>query len=297
MGRFFFPALVGAAIFASLGLSGRRLSHQIAESDLDAAAALVRESFAQGDLVVVEPPYMVGPRQRLGDLPLIEPHKLVPEDLVGVTRVRLVSLDVIGAQPDLAVMLDHLGSLEADQAFGGVTVRTYVLASTTRVALDLRAVVKDLRVTVRYADGVEAACSIWDRDRWTCPRDPSWSYVGRETLNIDSEARDCVWMHPVPATGVLRIELPVVEGVRLTGLAGGLGFALEAANRVKSPVHVAIWVGNELVLTRDHAPGVEWERFNEPLLSSAQPIRIEVSTKDNGASHFCMGLKLLTVAP
>jgi hypothetical protein len=298
MSRLWLPSIVIGAVLASLALSGWRLSHQIAAADLDAAATAVRDGFVAGDLIIVDPPFMSGPRERLGDLPLVAPRTLVADDLFGVARVQLLSLDAIGVRPEVASTLAALGTLAAERAFGGVAWRTYRLAAARHKLFDLRESVAALVVTARYADGVEGACKSWDRDRWTCPRDPSWSYVGRETLNIDSEPRDCVWLHPLPAGGVLKVELPAVAGDRESVLAGGFGFALESARRVKAPVHVELWSGQERLFVTDHEPQVAWRRFQIPFVADpATPLRLEVSTKDNGASHFCMSLALYGAAP
>ena len=288
MGRLFFPALVISAVLASVILSGWRLRHQVAE---------VRATFETGDLIVVEPPYIVGPRQRLGDLPLVEPKTLSPDDLVGFSRVLLLHLDVIGAKDGYRRLLTELGSLEAEQHWGLIGLTIYRLTNPAKILFDMRAEVPRLKVSVRDGDGTEAACDKFDRDRWVCPRDPGWSYVGRETLDIDGEPRECVWMHPMPAGGVLQVELPAITGAASRVLVGGYGFAREAAERVHAPVQVEITHSHERVFSGAHQPGVGFERFRAPFSSGDGPIDIAVTTNDNGASHFCMALKVVEAMP
>ncbi|MEE8408915.1 MAG: hypothetical protein V3T05_04875 [Myxococcota bacterium] len=294
LARLFFPLVVTTSIVASLLLTAWRLSHTVDDADLAAAAAAVRQSFRPGDLIVVEPRYLVGPRQRLGDLPLWEPLSLSAEDVRPYRRVHLMRVDAIGLDDALVSVLQSIGSEVDVQSFGDVELRTYTLAGGDRVLFDLRSEIDRVRVVARYSDGVESACERWDGNRWVCPRNPGWNFVGRKTLDIDGQPRDCVWMHPLPKGGTLRIELPAVDFG--TAITGGYGFAFGSARRARAPVRVRVVRGETEILSFRHPPRRGWERFRAPLPEGGD-LRIEVTSENNGASHFCMSFSVVEPAP
>lgn len=295
MARFIFPVIVTTSLVASLLLSVWRLAHTVDDADLDAAAAAVRRNFRVGDLIIVEPRALVGPRQRLGDLPLWEPRSLNAEDVRQYRRVHLMRVDAIGLDDGAASVLATVGSEIDAQSFGGVELRTYVLAGGDRVLFDLRSEIDRVRVVARYADGVESTCERWDGNRWVCPRNPGWNYVGRKTLDIDDQPRDCVWMHPLPKGGTLRIELPPIEGG--AAITGGYGFPFGSARRARAPVRVRVLRGDSVVLSFRHAPRRGWERYRQELSTSDAALAIELTTDNNGVSHFCMSFQIVEPAP
>jgi hypothetical protein len=88
-------------------------------------------------------------------------------------------------------------------------------------------------------------------------------------------------------------------------LYGGYGFTEESAHRVRAPVSLQIVAGDGTVYAASHMPeksgsrGVgtpnvrrrgTWERFHVASTVPHGPLRIEVSTEDNSASHFCLAL-------
>lgn len=288
--------VVGAAIIASLlasaVLSAVRLAHRVPAESLDAAARIVRDSFAEGDLVVSAPASISGPRQRLGDLPFVAPSRLRPEELRPYRRVHLLELDVIGADASLGDALVSLGRVEHEQRWSGVRLRRVHLARHDVKRFDARAELRRMKVSARYPDGAVASCSSFDRDRWMCPRDPQWNYVGRATVTIDDEPRACVWAHPVAAGGALVLELPAITP-RPRLVTGGFGFTTYGARAAKAPVDVRLWAGEALVYEGRHPVTPEWRRFEVEHPQSDVPLRLELSTTNNGAAHFCFDLALV----
>ena len=293
MRSFWLPAVVLLAITVSLIGSGVRRGHLVADADLESAAAAVRARFQAGDVIVVSPAYMGGPRARLGDLPLLEANPLSPEDLEGFTRVHLLSLDAIGARDTSRSLLASIAKAGEDLEWGGVRLTTFTLAAVWRERFDLRRQIRDVRVTARYADGTRAGCDRFDLDRWLCPRDPGWSWVGSTTLAVDEQPRDCVWMHPLPAGGVLSIALPTLGDLEGRRLRVDYGFALEAARRARAPVSLRVLQGSETLLAATAPVAVGWHRSAIELQAADAPLVIEVETQDNGASHFCAELHIL----
>ncbi|MBI5509733.1 MAG: hypothetical protein HY903_13345 [Deltaproteobacteria bacterium] len=280
-------------LLLSVALSAYRLRHQVAQVDLDAVSALIRAQFAPGDLVVVEPSTLSGPRERLGDLPLVEPYSLEAADLDGVRRVHLIHLDVLGVRTDFAEILARVAEREAFATFGRVQVTRFRLRHPTRTLFDLRAQLGEARVRARYADGVTAPCDRFERDRYLCPRDPAWNYVGRDTLAIDHQPRDCVWMHPVANGGRLEIELPPMTAPGSMTIAAAFGFAAEAIGRVRRPVHIELQRDADVLLALDHEPREGFERVRVPLAASPAPLTLVLSTSDNGAAHLCGSIRIV----
>jgi hypothetical protein len=294
MTRSVLPAIVGGTLVLSLGLSWCRGCRAVDEQELELAATAVRESFRAGDLIVVEPHTLVRPRQRLGDLPLVEPVKLAPDDLLGVQRVHLLETGAIGSDRSSRRVLESIGKMTAEELYGGVRVSTFELAGRPLI-FDLRAEVERARVTARYPDGQELPCDRYSDGRWACPRDSAWSWVGRAGRAIDDQPRECVWMHPLHAGGVLRIELPRLPLDEDAELVAHFGFTLDASNRAAAPVRVALRAGDDTSLAEETfsvQPG--WRPLRRALAKDVtQPLRLELTTTNNGAAHFCGSLLVL----
>lgn len=289
MGRSLYSVAVIAAVVASVGLSARRLAHSPDERDLDAAADAVRAAWMPGDLIIVEPRTIVGPRLRLGDLDLIEPRTLSREDLSRFRRAHLISVGALGMGASLATAIAGIGRQTADASYGGVRVRRFDLPPPDRVIFDAWQEIGALRVVARYPDGVESVCQRFDADRWICPRDPAWSYVGRKIIDVDGQPRVCLWMHPLRAGGTLRVELPARQDA--TDVAGGYGFTFDAATRAAAPVTVRVLAGETVVYKARHEVRPGWATWRVPLVSG--PVAVEVTSANNGAAHFCMALRLI----
>lgn len=282
--------VVLVAVGASLVLSGVRLSRRLSEPDLDAAAAAVRAQYREGDLVVVTPYYISGPRERLGDLPLLSPRQLDVADLRGYARVQLLELDVTGATSAFRELLSAQAQAQPTATFGRVRLTTFVRAPAERRRFDLGEQVAALQVTAHYADGLVARCDKFERDRWLCPRDASWSYVGREVVEIDDDPRACVWLHPLPKGGELHVVLPDTAFVPNAHVTGGMGFAASGAKRVQAPVEVRLLAGEQELMRREHPAGSSYTRYDVALPAEPVPLTLVVTSENNGAAHFCLSL-------
>jgi hypothetical protein len=287
------PALIGGTLLLSLGLSWCRVARVPADSDLDAAAAHVRRVYRAGDLILVEPHTQVGPRRRLGDLPLREPRSLAVADLVGIDRIHLVETGAVGSDQISRSVLAVHGTATGEAAFGQVRVTTFDLEAR-EVLFDLAAAVAQLTVIASYPDGDVRACERFADRRWTCPRDPDWSWVGPTIRAMDDQPRECVWMHPLRAGGVLRIELPPITLDGDAEVVAHFGFTLDAARRAAAPVDVRLLAGDELLVQQRFPVQPGWVPLRAPLAREAtQPLALELRTRNNGAAHFCGALRVV----
>ncbi|MBI3178607.1 MAG: hypothetical protein HYZ27_03040 [Deltaproteobacteria bacterium] len=297
MSRTALPLFVLVTLVASPLLSTWRTSQVASPAALDAVEVSVRRAFRDGDLVLAEPHYLGYARMRLGDLPLWEPRHVVADDLATFRRVHVLSFAGWEKFPELLrlLRLRQGRSLEGRRKpfQHSITHTTFDLATPERVVFDLRRDIEQVRVVSRYPDGTEAVCDRFDRDRWLCPRDFTWSYVGRETLDIDHQPRECVWMHPLARGGVLRVELPAVAA---SNVLGGFGFTRDASRRASAPVHVRLVAGDEEVFASTHPVVLGWRHFQANVPTSV-PLFLEVTTTHNGASHFCLNAVLTEPAP
>ena len=291
--RFAFTVVLGA-LGLSGALSGVRLAHAPEAADLDAAATAVRARFRPGDVVVSSPWTLVETRRRLGDLPLLEPKHPHPDDLAGRSRAHLVELGAVGGGGDARRVLAAAGRAGAAERFGRVTLTTFDLHEPTATRFDLWRDLHRVEVLARYADGGEHACGRWDRDRWVCPRDGQWSYVGRQVLDIGDDPRACVWLHPLAKGGRLRVVLPpALPGIEPAELVGGFGLTEHAARSARAPVRVRITAAGGPLLERVHPVGAGWSRYRLGLAPGTGGLAVEVESDDNGAAHFCFALRIV----
>jgi hypothetical protein len=286
-------SLVVLTLVASAALQLWRLARVSDEAELAAAAAIVRREFRAGDLIVVEPPWMVGPRRLLGDLPLIEPRRIAPDDLLGVDRVWLLQLASIGGDLGVGTALAGLGTTVSTRETSRVHLRLVDLTANGRIVFDLRAGLEAASVIARYPDGVEARCERFELDRWVCPRDPGWNYVGRETLDIDGQPRACVWLHPIAAGGTLTVELPALPALVGARLEGAFGFTSDAAQRAAAPVKVSVRRGEVVLAERSFPVEPGWRRWRVPIPAGSGRLAVVLSSANNGAAHFCGELRVV----
>ncbi len=293
----FVVALLGTAL--SLAGSARRLVHLPDDVALDGAAAAVRADFQEGDVVVVTPYYPEGARRRLGDLPLLQPRRLEASMLDGFSRVHLLEIDALGEDDAARQLLIQRGTPNATRDFAGVQLTTVSLHGPARTVFDLGRDLEKSTARASYPDGAALRCDRWERDRWTCPRDPGWSYVGRESFLIGDERRDCVWLHPVKAGGVLTVETPPLEpavpGSRRE-VALAFGFTAHGARAAAAPVQVRLRAGEEEIWRGSVPRGPGWHEHRVPL-GEAASLALELESANNGAAHLCGALRVLEVAP
>ena len=289
------PIVLALSLVASLALTARRVSRVPADAALDAAAAEVRLGFRPGDVVVTTPPWMAGVQARLGDLPLFPVRELDPADLAGFARVWLVEVRGAGVDDRVRRSLATLGPLTDVHAATDARVSLTALAHPRAAVLDLWRDLARVRVLAHYAGATApVVCGPWTGQAWPCPRSPEWSYVGREVHALGNVPRPCVWAHPLPAGGVLRLELPALPApAGRRSLALGFGFIDDVLGRARAPVSLRVLRGAE-VLWRGQRPVVEGMGGVElPLGDDVTPLALELETTNEGAAHFCVSATVL----
>jgi hypothetical protein len=287
------PALLALAILASVALTAVRRGRVPADADLDDLARAVRAGFATGDVVLATPPWLVGAQARLGDLPYLSPRELVVADLRGYRRVWL--FEQAGPSATWRDALERLGPRREVALAGRAQVSLVTLATPEVARFDLWRDLEEARVLARYAPGEPwQACDVFTRERWSCPRDPGWSYVGREVRLVGNEPRACLWAHPLLPGGTLRLELP--RRAAGTSVSLAYGFLDDVVWRVKAPVAVRLLAGDEPLFSalRAAEPGVG--RAEIALPDHAGPIALELTASYNHGAHFCVELRVLAPA-
>ena len=307
MGRFSLGLTLCGVLCSLLLTAGRRV-RQVPEASLDAAAAFVRANYAPGDVILVNPPTQVGPRLRLGDLPLWEPRDLRPaalRDLVMAHgRVHLMQLDALGSDTAVHEVMATLGEAIGSGDWPGVHVRRFELKPPGQLILDVFRDLEQASVSLRRGEHLQS-CAHFQNQRWLCPQSPSWNYVGRTLMEFEKDSRTCVWLHPARAGTRLFLSLPFTknsEGGQEPGseatswrVEGGFGFTHYGARYGRAPVALRL-LANGRELTRwTHARGQGWipfERVFGEELRHATALELEVQSRDNGAAHFCGNLRV-----
>jgi hypothetical protein len=289
--RLALPALLALAALGSLALSAARHARAPVDADLDDLARAVRVGFARGDVVVATPPWLVGAQARLGDLPYLSPRTLAAADLRGYRRVWLFEQ----AGPDALARetLAGVGSAREVATAGRAHLSLFTLHEPEVATFDLWRDLESAHVLARYAPGEPwQACDRFAHDRWSCPREPEWSYVGREVRQLGNEPRTCVWAHPLLPGGTLRIELPAAAAGRNVRLA--YGFLDDVVWRVRTPVSLRLLAGDEVLYRGERQAEAGVGRASLALPRGAGAIALELSTTYNHGAHFCVELSLLT---
>lgn len=256
---------------------------------VDAVRAKAGELRA-GDTVLVHPPWRhdvvdaideagVLPRGASATVALALPHGQDPG------RVLLV-VDP-GAPPLPRARRRQLGALER---VGAVEVG-WLDGARGDQALDLGAQIALAQVHVERADGSQVRCSYDDgRDRHVCRGLPDWMYVGPESVMVSGEPARCVWSHPITG-GKVSVRF---RAVRL-GDALQFGHALSdgaagAANGAS--VTAELFIDGERVgrAVRTNRRGWARQRFSVPSPGEAADVRLEITTANDGARHYCWTL-------
>lgn len=287
------PVAVGSVIvglLASLAGSAVRLAHAPGEMELDVAAGAVTELWRDGDVLVLSPSWMLGARRRLGDRASLEAGAISEQALWRHRRAWVVTEPSVWGptQPPESLLSMGRVVLASDAALWPPTVQLIELSHGRRVLFDSYRQVEQLTVTAFYADGQQAACDRWDRDRWSCPRDAGWSYVGRQILDIGGAPRLCLWLHPLAAGGRLEVALPPFSSAGETRLAGGYGFSANGARSARAPVHLSVRDAGQSVVELEHERSSRWQSLDVVLPeTSMHEVVVTVTSRDNGAAHFC----------
>ncbi|HVP66427.1 MAG TPA: hypothetical protein VMT17_04110 [Anaeromyxobacteraceae bacterium] len=275
---------------------GSRLPSRI---DWRAAAALVSRDARPGDVVAIAPAWAERAREALPDalpvrpdlpLPILAFPDLASEDLTGVRRVWLLSLDgAPGAAPEVArALAARSAAVDGPQRLGALRATRF----------DLRAPLNPLYVfsdtlpsaSVRVDD---AACTPEARGGWRCPA-PRPMRVAREIREVDFLPRTCIKLTP-PNPGRLILDFPEVPVGRAlrghTGTAGGAGLGNAA------PVRIRVKVGDEDVGEAEEPPGpAGWHLFQldtSRLAGRRLPVSFEISSSSPGPLPLCLDAVML----
>jgi len=186
--------------------------------DYREAEKIVREQWAPGDVVVVQPWWAARAREYLGDRPFLQVRRIAEEDFSRYRRVWVITLP---GHRDLEGPFDD-GTYppELEREIGGLELWRFRLPDSARgVAYDFREQLQAALVRY-YVGGQGQPCNKWIRDRWHCsPRD--WEYVGRVVVDLGTDPREVIWAHPL-ITGALEIGFDRVPGGRFLRVHTGL---------------------------------------------------------------------------
>lgn len=258
-----------------------------------AAARVVREGYAPGDLILLVPFYATRAREHLGDLQPVAPREPLREDLRGHGRVWLFGL--FGEAERLAPALAAAG-LVPDGAWDpapGIHVARWRVEPSWRTTYDFTAQLADAKVVHEHSDGTREACAAWSATngqggpggKWTCPHDGEWFYVAPEWHRMGDHPRWCFWAHP-PSDGRLLIQFPRVP---LAGhVVGRGGHTLNSSVYARERVDLDVIVGDARPQRFGFALTDHWRPFilDTPSTGTAT-VTFAVSSPDAGANHFC----------
>lgn len=282
--------VVVLSLVVSLVLTGVRLVHQVVPRSLRAMGEDIRARWQPNDVVVTTPAHQVGVLVELGDLDPLQPKRLVWDDIAHHSRVHLVILDALGVDGALEREIARHADLVFEREWPGVKVQTFSVRREHHrpIIFDAWTQFAQLDVRATYPDGERARCDHFAGDRWLCPRDPHWSYVGPRILAIDDEPRRCLWMHPLAAGGSLEVFLP---GTSWAGseIALGTGFARSGVAAARAPVQVTLTLDAQPLVAIEQPVSSTWRRAAVPIGRDGL-LGVTVRTADNAAAHVCVSL-------
>jgi hypothetical protein len=250
------------------------------EAGFAAAVDFVRGRASPDDLVLIWPPEQAAALSALP--PGLTATDAVPASSARSARRYLV-LGPVGYSepPELA-----LAEREPRQRFSSVEVGVYRFDPGGGAVFDLR---QELgRATVGLEGMTALVCTERYRGGVRCPGRPEWNRVTPEVLTADGEPWPAVWAHPV-AGRPLVIDLGTLELSDELELEAGLADA--AVTQPGATVVVRLEIDGTLVrtLTRTNERGVT--RIRVPTSREAKPVRLVISTDDDGRRHLGVNLR------
>ncbi len=256
------------------------------------AAAVIRNQYQPGDLILLVPHYATRARQHLGDLhPVASPEPL-SEDFGPHPRVWVLGLFGEAEKLQQQLLANGFELLEHQIPSEGITVDLYRNPRVEKVVFDFVQRLKGAKV-FHEKDGQRIPCAQWHDTngqggpfgRWACPYDAEWFYVSPQWHRMDQTMRWCLWAHP-PSQGRLLVQYYEVP---LTGLlTGRAGHTANGSLYAHADLWLDVEIGNNLP-----------QRFVLPLHENWLPFGVKtatvgtatvtfaVSTPDAGANHFC----------
>lgn len=253
----------------------------------------LRARFAPGDVIFTVPGYATEGHERVGDLHPLAVREPLAEDLGPYRRAWVYAL--YGEEDATRARFEAAGHEHLEREhFDGVVVDGYRLKGQgEEVMWDGLAALDGAHVRHVHADGRVEACAQrrphmrggLEGDRWVCPHDGDWFYVGPEHHYMGETVRTCLWAHP-PAEG--RLEISYSDVPAGSSLAVWGGHTLNASRRAHAPVELDVRVGPKTHQTFIFDLADTWREVRLPLTSTrSATVTFAVSSSDNGANHFC----------
>ncbi len=269
---------------------GLRPSRRLPREDYVALAASLEEGFGERDVIAFSPFWAERGRLWLGQHPVLGVRDPSIEDLSLYAKLWLVGVfeqDTAPVREALASQYEH----ESSERFGKLTLDRFVLPAPNRTVYDFWDEVD--RAQVRVAGKTTIKCNRWANQRWKCPGDRDWHYVGRLVTDIDYNPRRCLWAHPV-GEGPLQIEYSKVTLGSV--LKGWHGIRRTAVGRNPSDVKLVVEIDDEQVgsfLAQDKIGYFPFEIDTRAIAGEKHTVRFSVSSKRAGRRHYCFEARTL----
>lgn len=257
------------------------------------AAAVIREAWQDGDLILLVPAYATRAREHLGDLHPVASTAPLQEDFSAHRRVWVFGLFDVGVGLRGAFEQAGLHLVESRSPDPGISVDLYEVVAPATIGYRFVDQIRSAHVSHEKPDGSKEPCDQWTDTNghggigygaWKCRHDSEWFYVSPEWHRMGDHLRLCLWAHP-PNGGRLLIEYPSVP---LSGvLLGRAGHTLNGSLHARAPIHLDVHVGQ-----------LPHQRFTFGLNEHYRPFALQtpvgtatvtfaVSSPDAGANHFC----------
>lgn len=295
--------LIGIVELVAHGVFASRAPSQEDWASLPAAVERLRRP---GDLVVVAPEW-ADPiaRQTLGEavMPLAD---VARADTSGHRHA--IEVSVLGQRSAELASFRELERVDA----GPFRLRR--LENTRYVPVlyrfDDHVTPDALAVSVLDPSGSVEACAFTDRAlatagglgghpaypraRFRCPGG-EWSFVGVTVIDDERyRPRRCIFAHPAPHGGVLRLDFDAVPSGRVLRGYAGLPY-LVFRDGIGTPVTLRAFVDDEAVGQSVHDDRDGFTRFEfrvPPRTAPEMRVRFEVTSPDASARHFCFTASL-----
>ncbi len=260
-----------------------------------AAVRAAKAGLQDADRVIVHPPWRDDVAAAIRDANILPPgvdaseafapRHAEPWGAIGFVLERGAPLPAT-----LANRIAAHGKVLADQ--NGVQV--VLVDDTSAASSDFSARLSKAQVTIEKQGGDITRCK-WDavKRRHTCPGHPGWMHVGLETVVTNKKNERCIWAHPTTG-GKVAVRFEGVTVDKELELSHALA---DSAMRNKSgkPVTASVFVGGALVgrHAKQNRPGFDRKRLTVPegKRGKNKNVRVEITTRDDGARHYCFRLR------
>lgn len=173
------------------------------------------------------------------------------------------------------------------------TIRVVIVDDTGKTTARFGRLLAKAMVTVEDKVGKITRCK-WDggAGKHVCPGLPSWMHVAEKNVATQGKNERCIWAHPTSGGKV---------SVRFQGVTVGEKLLLSHAladsalrNKSGAPVTASVFVGGTLVgrHAKQNRAGFESKSFAVPdsKRGKKKNVRVEITTRDDGARHYCFRL-------